>query len=708
MKRFSTIAFLMLIVHWASLVQATTYIRFWVNGDTAHVLTQGDIYAWEFDVQTPGGTVNVDFYLDLDASQTITGSDLLLERFTMTDGESKQGEPSDSSTTPDGILYIQFGAFGFAPENYLLRVIDTDESSVTSWFAINAMASPAAQIHGKVYIDGISAPDALYENVMINASSQGMFSGLTDDQGNYTINLPVADATWRINVLFYPKLSGYIPSSPDYEQMVPSSGVDSIDFYFNSPSAWLYGDLIDQDEEQVLIDGWMSVRNNTLNESNEGQIQSGHYNIPLHIVPQGDNTTNYFRIEMDNQMFMPNYLAPNLYQDEFPISMGDSLQKNIVVYAANSRIYGYIYEQGGPPSQSYMFSSNSETVGSSWANSDPQDGYFELPVRSGYIYYVGLNDDPQWGTPPPPGYVISGGNWRQASPGDTVRFYLIAAESYLQGSILFDEGDPTNIDYDRSQINAWEINTSSNYGARIAENHQYNLSVLNGNYNVRFQTNDNKYLAMPTEYNNITVLNNTVDTLDFMLNYTHAYLTVKFVNAPVPMGWNNYSIQTQGIYPYVYSAWANIQPDTSFNFNICEGDWVLYVPFYDPNYDVSPSDTVLHVTEQDSSFYVEFVFTLKTGIAEQEIIPQQMYLKQNYPNPFNPSTQIEYGLPDASQVKLTVYNLAGQKVAVLIDSRQEAGRHIIDWQPSQLASGIYLYRLETETMQFTKKLVLLR
>jgi hypothetical protein len=213
---------------------------------------------------------------------------------------------------------------------------------------------------------------------------------------------------------------------------------------------------------------------------------------------------------------------------------------------------------------------------------------------------------------------------------------------------------------------------------------------------------------MPAGYENVFVSNSTIDTLDFMLNYAHAQLTIKLVDAPSPLGWDQLGIQTQGMYPNIYTTWTNWQPGDIFNFNICEGEWHLSIPYYDPNYDIFPSDTVLYVTEQDSSFYVEFGYRLRTGITTQEILPRYLYLKQNYPNPFNPSTQIEYGLPSASQVNLTVYNLAGQKISVLVDTRQEAGRHIITWQPSHLASGIYLYRLETETGQFTKKLVLLR
>ena len=83
-------------------------------------------------------------------------------------------------------------------------------------------------------------------------------------------------------------------------------------------------------------------------------------------------------------------------------------------------------------------------------------------------------------------------------------------------------------------------------------------------------------------------------------------------------------------------------------------------------------------------------------------------LKQNYPNPFNPRTTIEYFLPKSSNVLLTVYNLIGEEVARLADSEQSEGSHFITWDVSNIASGIYFYRIQTEGFVQTRKMLLLK
>ncbi len=70
-------------------------------------------------------------------------------------------------------------------------------------------------------------------------------------------------------------------------------------------------------------------------------------------------------------------------------------------------------------------------------------------------------------------------------------------------------------------------------------------------------------------------------------------------------------------------------------------------------------------------------------------------LAQNYPNPFNPKTVIRYQLPVAGNVELSIYNILGNKVAVLVSGKQKAGRHEVRWDASGFSSGIYFYRLET-------------
>jgi hypothetical protein len=77
------------------------------------------------------------------------------------------------------------------------------------------------------------------------------------------------------------------------------------------------------------------------------------------------------------------------------------------------------------------------------------------------------------------------------------------------------------------------------------------------------------------------------------------------------------------------------------------------------------------------------------------VLPENFVLRQNYPNPFNPSTMINYQLPMISEVELSVYSLLGQKVTILVSERQPAGFYQIEWDARNLASGVYLYRLET-------------
>ncbi|MFH1195706.1 MAG: CotH kinase family protein [bacterium] len=94
-------------------------------------------------------------------------------------------------------------------------------------------------------------------------------------------------------------------------------------------------------------------------------------------------------------------------------------------------------------------------------------------------------------------------------------------------------------------------------------------------------------------------------------------------------------------------------------------------------------------------------------------IAQSFFLQQNYPNPFNPSTVINYMLPEPCSVKLTVYNLLGQEIKTLVDAIQNAGDHSIDWNGldsnnNPVSSGVYLYRLETETSALQKKMLLMR
>ncbi|MCD4692776.1 MAG: T9SS type A sorting domain-containing protein [Calditrichales bacterium] len=102
------------------------------------------------------------------------------------------------------------------------------------------------------------------------------------------------------------------------------------------------------------------------------------------------------------------------------------------------------------------------------------------------------------------------------------------------------------------------------------------------------------------------------------------------------------------------------------------------------------------------------VTVVLTGIGELALLPIKYDLMQNFPNPFNPETHIKFSIPKSSHVTLTVYNALGQKVADLLDKEFKPGFYDIKWNGSDLASGVYFYRLRSNNFVSTKKMILVR
>jgi M6 family metalloprotease-like protein len=112
---------------------------------------------------------------------------------------------------------------------------------------------------------------------------------------------------------------------------------------------------------------------------------------------------------------------------------------------------------------------------------------------------------------------------------------------------------------------------------------------------------------------------------------------------------------------------------------------------------------------------LEFLLPSMTSLVEEEAsaVPLVFSLDPNYPNPFNPSTTLRFSLPQAGEAELAIYNLAGQKVVVLVKGVQEAGSQVVQWDGRDgagrdLASGVYLCRLQAGAQVETRKLLLLR
>jgi len=101
------------------------------------------------------------------------------------------------------------------------------------------------------------------------------------------------------------------------------------------------------------------------------------------------------------------------------------------------------------------------------------------------------------------------------------------------------------------------------------------------------------------------------------------------------------------------------------------------------------------------------------GAVDTPVLPTTVTLAQNYPNPFNPSTDISYALPDARDVKLTIFNVLGQEIRDLSQGTQEAGYHRVTWDDKNangqsVPSGAYFYKLEAGSFSQSMKMTLLK
>ena len=154
--------------------------------------------------------------------------------------------------------------------------------------------------------------------------------------------------------------------------------------------------------------------------------------------------------------------------------------------------------------------------------------------------------------------------------------------------------------------------------------------------------------------------------------------------------------------------------------DILQDEWSGDIDWSEVSYDIEPGEHVFkwsYTKDRNVSHgsdcawldYIVFPPALQTAIGDGEsALPQEYKLCGNYPNPFNPSTNIVFALPKADHVELQVFDLLGRKVAILIDRDMPAGEHSVTFDGSDLASGIYLYKLQAGTYKSTQKMVLLK
>ncbi len=144
--------------------------------------------------------------------------------------------------------------------------------------------------------------------------------------------------------------------------------------------------------------------------------------------------------------------------------------------------------------------------------------------------------------------------------------------------------------------------------------------------------------------------------------------------------------------------------DAAENGNSVHGDIVLLELFFENWGDLSEEAfrlTEMMVLDQNRELY-------SINLSDISLLPEGFALLPSYPNPFNEAAAIRYNLPETSPVRLVIHNMLGQKVAVLVNKFQPAGRYRVIWDASGMASGIYMIRLEAGDFTSVRKAVLIR
>lgn len=181
------------------------------------------------------------------------------------------------------------------------------------------------------------------------------------------------------------------------------------------------------------------------------------------------------------------------------------------------------------------------------------------------------------------------------------------------------------------------------------------------------------------------------------------YDIIPFV-ATVP-GFGNFrilinNIDVSGKKPVLNTGgWQFWKPITISNVSLKAGKQILRIEI---NTD-TPSEKANWLFSLNS---IQVMLSSSSGVSENNSITNSLFLEQNYPNPFNPTTTISYQLAAGSNVSLTVYDVLGKEVAILVDEQQSAGKYTVKFIGSLFSSGLYFYKLTAGNFTETRQMIL--
>ncbi len=266
-----------------------------------------------------------------------------------------------------------------------------------------------------------------------------------------------------------------------------------------------------------------------------------------------------------------------------------------------------------------------------------------------------------------------------------------------------------------------------------------------------FEVNCKYNLQLDTSENFTTPLIDTsgIDTIQYQIrgsllkSRTNYYWRVAAVDSNSVSAWSNVYKFTTGLFPVLITpaenATINTDTETTFiwkDMNFASGfriqislDSLFSITFIDrDNITATQMQFPINTFKTDSTYYWRVLAhlgsndssdwstpwkfkdtTIISGIEQDKNITLTKFgICQNYPNPFNPSTNIKFDIPKELNVKITVYNILGKEVAIILNKELRTGSYEVNFDANNLASGIYFYRIQAGDFISVKKMILIK
>jgi hypothetical protein len=315
------------------------------------------------------------------------------------------------------------------------------------------------------------------------------------------------------------------------------------------------------------------------------------------------------------------------------------------------------------------------------------------------------------------------------SSGEILR--VIKYDSAYVRQIATDESDNIYIGG-----NVWRQEFSNQYDFFLNKYDSSGNWLWNQTYNTPFTQQRNDYfswMSLDAQNENIYYTGSTIFYNQNGYNFTlfkyssngdsvwkRGYSPVtNSSNPPVHLTrdkYNNFYITGSSNFNTPYYRFLTVKYDSAGNFIWAENYLnILFFNHYAKRVLVDSANSVYvggtsYGPESGSNDIVLIKYSQITNVPNSlNEIPGEIKLYQNYPNPFNPVTNIEYQLPMSGDVKVSIFDLLGRKVAVLVNERQTQGSYSIKWNASNFSSGMYFYNLEINgNIIDTKKLILIK